>query len=93
MKPPESTTKVSMTKVVITIQSFDQNDRRIAEEKLEFTDEGLVALREIDEDPKKAVFLALQIAIKMKRFDESATGSYELSSQKMKGKFEIPEWR
>jgi hypothetical protein len=84
--------KPTINRVVINIQSFNQSGK-VGEDILEFTDEGLDALKEIDEDPKKAVFIALQIAVKMKRFDTDSRGSFTLQSQRMKGKFEVPEWR
>lgn len=83
-------------KVLVKIQHFSDEALTapdLLDDSLEFKGEGLEMLKEIHPDPKKAIILALQIATKLKRFDTDSHGNFTVQSQRMKGKFEVREWK
>lgn len=75
-------------KVEVIIKTYKDSETP-DEETLEFTDEGLDMLLKIDEVPKDAILIALQLAHKLRDYGRSFT----VQSQRYRGDIEVPGWK
>ena len=74
-------------KVEVIIRTY--RDSTPDEETLEFTDEGLDMLLKIDEVPKDAILIALQLAHKLRDYGPS----FAVQSQRYRGDIEVSGWK
>ena len=58
-----------------------------------FQDEGLASLKEIHPNPTNAIVMAIQLALRLRRFDANARGDFKIESRYKKGNLDIPEWK
>lgn len=83
-------------KVKLEIQYFSDETAANPQhtDSITFKNEGLESLKEIHSNPTKAIMMALQLALKLKRFDPNSKGVFKIESkEKKKGDLEIPEWK
>ncbi len=62
-------------------------------DSIKFTNEGLKSLKEICSDPTNAIVLAVQLALKLKRFDAAAAGDFTIETKNKKGDLKVPDWK
>ena len=84
--------------VHIVIKYFKTEEEAMADRAhdtdiVEFKHETLSALKEIHPNPTKAIVMALQMALKLRRFDERSSGTFFIQSENRKGEFDVPEWK
>lgn len=75
-----------ITKVEVIIKTHQNST--IKKETLEFTDEGLAMLLKIDETPKDAILIALQLAHKLRDYGPS----FAVQSKRYSGDIKISGW-
>jgi hypothetical protein len=84
----------SLKKLVIKVEYYEKSENDIAKtDVIEFNPDGIAEISEIDADPTKAIVLALQIALKLKRFDTEDKGDFKIQSKSMQGSLDVSEWK
>jgi hypothetical protein len=78
-------------KVKIEISYLNEDENKpVHIDTIQFKDKGLESLKEIDSNPTKAIVLALQVALKLKRSNLSSQERSPNQNEKVTNQVEIP---